>query len=1062
MATVSPTPSPTNSSNNNHELHNVNFSDAVIAVTVALTVASIIDGAAPRALKKIFPPPILTFILVVIVALIALSINKSNGFFKTISANSVDSDILQTVYLPPLLFSDVMRLNIRTFYRSFWPVCWLIFPGVIGGAALTAVFPLYLMPSGPPFFTAYEAFAFGGALSTTDPIAVLMVLQDIGAPKRLAALVGGESLLNDGSSIVIVTLFLQLQSGINMDGAQIAGFVFQEILAGPCFGLVMGIGTLLIMRSVEKNIVAVVTLSFVMPYLTFTVCLFYFSTSGVLAVITLGLVLNRFGHVFLTKDYEAVEGFWDQVEFFATMILYSQVGIFVAADFLQGSILAIDWASMFCMFLWILLVRLIVVLVSYPILKNTGYGLSWQEAIVVWHAGLRGAVSILLSFAIKNSDGVSEKTGNLVLFFTAGIVVLMLINVVTTGPLCRALGVQFDSNDKVYCKLKTKVQETTLRTLMCTGMVEDIAKRGIGFVAQEELKKSSTNLATASKDATASALGNNNPAISSSKTTNIKNVDSGGRVMDEDMLVKKRQHVCMAFKATFEGLMETELIPRGAYFLLLTAVEVKIDSSGCGSLLKWQDLVGKGTFYRFYAKFVLTMVELKRTSGNCMQCLLHAVLCGCCRRKATRQTNLKTLRKLILDEFTLDEISSENETSPKNTEKDIPADADDVEAGVTESMQNETSPLEDNADVLKSVELLAYCAFALLVAHQRGRRVMTEIFSVLNEQDDRDEPQKKRKRNPELVKIMEESYEDCIRPAQFLDQVFKKFPCVIERIKSSHAKTQVHDKNIQFIGGLKRAGVVSGVALKQLLREVERIDEHVEKLQFPVHPPYSVGPAGTMLYGNPNFGPFAETQAVAPANAPLLASKIVGSLRRRMTSKKKSSTKPDVDLNKQTLIENMTDNVIPQSTEALLPTGATPGNDPMLSTAPASDFDVTPLLPEIGNISDNMVKPGTTEITRSVETAESSATLEDSAKYVDADAETKVGGLKDGDGEVGDKETDFQAESIIREVSETESEHEEQQHQDDPVDDELDRILDKVDEILADQVENDDDIRVRL
>ena len=84
---------------------------------------------------------------------------------------------------------------------------------------------------------------------------------------------------------------------------------------------------------------------------------------------------------------------------------------------------------------------------------------------------------------------------------------------------------------------------------------------------------------------------------------------------------------------------------------------------------------------------------------------------------------------------------------------------------------------------------------------------------------------------------------------------------MIEKIKSAHARAQVHDKNVKVVGGMKHAGFVSGIALKQLIRTVEKLDKRVKDLDFPVVPPYNVGQAGSSLISNPNFGPFVPLTA---------------------------------------------------------------------------------------------------------------------------------------------------------------------------------------------------------
>lgn len=724
--------------------------NSLLTIMMALIVISLFS-ALPKRLLNVIPVVyvMLLFILCLTSILIAVQVDLSSVFGALYLSKS-NSELLQSLYLPPLIFSEVFKLNIRTFRTAYWQVMWLIFPGVVFGAGMTALYVLYLMPSGPPFFTVYEALCFGGALSTTDPIAVLMVLHEIGAPVRLKALVGGESLLNDGTSIIIVTLFLQLQEGAQYSGGDIVGFIFRELLVGPLFGLLVGCITLAHMRLLEDQVVPLVTLSFACPYITFIIVSTYFKSSGVLALVAMGLVINRFGRAFLNKHLEHVEAFWNQVEFFTTCLLYTQSGLYVAQDFYLGGLTAVDWGSLFGLFGWITLVRGVMILLSFPILQRLGYGLTWREAVVMVHGGLRGAVSILLSITIAASPAVSDRTSSLTLFFIAGIVLLMCFNVVTTGPLCRALGLQFDKTQPVYATLSRLVEESTVQTLMSTGMENAREVWEEGANAQ---------------------LHHHHPW----RKKREAGEDDAPLVIKES-LVEKRYHLNLAFKQTFETLLETRLIKRSAWFALLMAVEGLIDEhkrSEHIGLMSW-DLVE-------------TRIEIWKMRAHCGS-----------------QNEYHAVQKLF--------------------------DQD-------EDIDSETFPNVHNA----TVEHFTYCAFGLLVAHERSRTIMRETFF----EDKHD-----------LSLLLNESLKASAAPARFINRVFVAFPVVIAKIKRHHVKAQVHRQNLGILRGMKRRGILNEAVLKQLFDGIELMDKVVEKIDFDLHPPLTVGELGEGLNTNPNFGPF--------------------------------------------------------------------------------------------------------------------------------------------------------------------------------------------------------------
>lgn len=59
---------------------------------------------------------------------------------------------------------------------------------------------------------------FGSIISATDPVAVVALLKQLGASKRLSTMIEGESLLNDGTAMVAFTVFLDIAKGIDRTG----------------------------------------------------------------------------------------------------------------------------------------------------------------------------------------------------------------------------------------------------------------------------------------------------------------------------------------------------------------------------------------------------------------------------------------------------------------------------------------------------------------------------------------------------------------------------------------------------------------------------------------------------------------------------------------------------------------------------------------------------------------------------------------------------------------------------------------------------------------------------
>ena len=127
-----------------------------------------------------------------------------------LSIKNINPHFLLAAFLPPLIFESAFGAEWHVMLREFGQSLTLAFPGVLINTMLTAVFCVYAFPYS---WTWAEAITFGSIVSATDPVAVVSILKELGASKRLATLIEGESLLNDGSAFVLYVIALQFVKG---------------------------------------------------------------------------------------------------------------------------------------------------------------------------------------------------------------------------------------------------------------------------------------------------------------------------------------------------------------------------------------------------------------------------------------------------------------------------------------------------------------------------------------------------------------------------------------------------------------------------------------------------------------------------------------------------------------------------------------------------------------------------------------------------------------------------------------------------------------------------------
>ena len=115
----------------------------------------------------------------------------------------------------------------------------------------------------------YNGLTLGCILSATDPVAVVALLKELGASARFNTLVEGESLMNDGTSMVFFTLFLGMSKGEETTAGSIIGSLSRTALGGAAFGVVMGIAVSYWIKRIIRDSVLSMAITFVAAYLTF-------------------------------------------------------------------------------------------------------------------------------------------------------------------------------------------------------------------------------------------------------------------------------------------------------------------------------------------------------------------------------------------------------------------------------------------------------------------------------------------------------------------------------------------------------------------------------------------------------------------------------------------------------------------------------------------------------------------------------------------------------------------------------------------------------------------------
>ncbi len=192
----------------------VGFNEASPAESVALVfavMALVIGVVSEKLLAKLHESggpaiPYTAFILVI--GLITRMFAELPGTYQHFSCSfhvweKMDGHLLLYLFIPPLVFGDAMNLDFNILKNCLSQCALLAFPGVALGALLFALVVKSGMIPGAAHWSWPLSMAFGSVMSATDPVAVVSLLKELGAPDSLTMIIGGESLLNDGMAMIV-------------------------------------------------------------------------------------------------------------------------------------------------------------------------------------------------------------------------------------------------------------------------------------------------------------------------------------------------------------------------------------------------------------------------------------------------------------------------------------------------------------------------------------------------------------------------------------------------------------------------------------------------------------------------------------------------------------------------------------------------------------------------------------------------------------------------------------------------------------------------------------------
>lgn len=227
-----------------------------------------------------------------------------------------------------------------------------------------------------------HSLLFGSIISATDPVAVVALLKELGASKRLSTLIEGESLLNDGTAMVVFAVILEMCHGTKMSSFDIVAMFCRLSVGGPLLGLFAGIICTYILSKTFNNAVLEVNTTIFMSYITFYVAENTpLHVSGILALVSLGLYMTKSGKTMISAESEhAVHHVWGYVGFMAETVIFTLSGIIMGHRLISydSELSGVDIGLTFASYIILHFIRFACISMFWPFLKLLGYGMSFK------------------------------------------------------------------------------------------------------------------------------------------------------------------------------------------------------------------------------------------------------------------------------------------------------------------------------------------------------------------------------------------------------------------------------------------------------------------------------------------------------------------------------------------------------------------------------------------------------------------------------------------------------------------------------------------------------------
>ncbi len=362
---------------------------------------------------------------------ISLASNQFPTLGKVEQALHISPDLILYVFLPALIFESSYNLDAGQLRRNSVQVLALAIPGLLLSTGLIGVIVWQALD-----IDLMAALLIGAILSATDPVAVIALFKQVGAPARLSTLIEGESLFNDATALVLSKILLAvIATGVFSSQALGSSLLdFCVLFAGGLlFGVVVGYLGGELIGWLDSDPILEIGLTIVLAYLAFLAAEELLHVSGIMATLGAGLTLGTWGRLRIAQSVRAyLEQFWAVMAFAANALLFLLLGMQVNLPELLAS-----WDLLLWVILAMLVSRGLVIFGLLPLFNRLPgvepVGLGYR--FIMFWGGLRGAIALAIVLSLPEYPFKDL----FIALVTGAVLFTLLVQGLTIKPAMRAL-----------------------------------------------------------------------------------------------------------------------------------------------------------------------------------------------------------------------------------------------------------------------------------------------------------------------------------------------------------------------------------------------------------------------------------------------------------------------------------------------------------------------------------------------------------------------------------------------------------------------------------------------